>query len=73
VFLNVVGLASFGRARDGLDAFERNRLGVQVDAKLVGRQRGGMTWLASGRYEMQSFPRLGSRVHMFAASLNLGF
>jgi hypothetical protein len=73
VFLNVVGLASFGRARDGLDAFERNRLGVQVDAKLVGRQRGGMTWLASARYERQDFPHLGRRANVYFGSLNLGF
>jgi hypothetical protein len=73
VFLNVVGLGSVGRARDGLDAFERNRIGAEVDAKFVGRQRGGVTWLISARYELQDFVQLGRRSNVFFASINMGF
>lgn len=73
VTLNVVGLASVARASTGLDAFERNRYGAQLDAKLVGRQRGGMTWLASTRYEHQTFSKLHREANVLMAWVNLGF
>ena len=73
LFLNVVGLFSTGHARVGPAEFDRTRFGAQVDAKLVGRQRGGMTWLLSGRYELQHFAVLDRKEHVFGGSLSLGF
>lgn len=73
VFLNLVGVASFNVARSGPSYFERTRIGGQIDAKLVGRYRGGTTWLASGRYEWQNLTNLGHRQHVMSASVSLGF
>lgn len=73
VFLNVVGVFSIGRAETGPSYFERTRAGAQLDAKLVGRQRGGMTWLLSARYERQRFSRLDRNDNTFLATANLGF
>jgi hypothetical protein len=72
-FLNIVGLASIGRTSTGPAFFERTRVGGQVDAKLIGRQRGGMTWLISGRYESQNFSAIGRRYHVVLGSVNMGF
>jgi hypothetical protein len=72
-FLNVVGLFSIARARLGTPQFDRTRVGAQLDAKLVGRQRGGVTWLASARYELHDFTMLRRKEHVAGGSLSMGF
>mgnify|MGYP001407195110 CR=1 FL=1 len=73
LFLNIVGLFSVGSARVGPAMFDRTRAGAQLDAKLVGRQQGGVTWLVSGRYERQRFAQLNRNEHVLSVSLNMGF
>lgn len=74
VFLNIVGLASLGTVRDGPMDFERVRFGAQLDAKIVAKQlRGGTTFLASGRYELQRFGMIAKRAHVAYASVGMGF
>jgi hypothetical protein len=73
VFLNAVGLFSFGQPSLGPTAFERTRFGGQLDAKLASQARGGNTWLLSGRYERQQFGELALTAHVAFASLSLGF
>jgi hypothetical protein len=73
IFLNVVGIASFGTPTIGPTAFERKRYGGQLDAKLASHARGGITWLLSGRYEFQEYGEIALREHLVAATVNLGF
>jgi hypothetical protein len=70
--LNIVGLYSYNTARTGPPFFNRARLGVQLDAKLVRRRRGSMTWLATAKYELHRFSELRDR-HVVGASATLGF
>lgn len=72
-FLNIVGLVSAGAAREGPAYFDRTRAGVQLDAKLIGRANGGMTWLLSGRYEVQHFSSFDHTYNVVSGMVNLGF
>jgi hypothetical protein len=71
--LNVVTIGSYGRATDGPAYFDRWRLGTAVNAKVVGRQRGGVTWLLSAAYEWQRFNNLDLLEHLLSVSIDLGF
>jgi hypothetical protein len=72
-FLNVVAVVRRGVARQGPIYFDRTAIGAEVAAKFSLRTLGGMTWLASGRYELQTFTQLSLREHVVVATVDLGF
>ena len=72
-FFNLVLPMSHDVAIDGIDDFENFKVGIELDAKIIGLSFENTTFLASARYNYQQFYHLNEQVNLFSFNIKMGF
>ena len=72
-FVHLVVPLKYDVARTGLNAFNNYQVGAEMDVKWFSTARGGVTFLATARYDFQRFVVIGQNRNLFNLGITMGF